>query len=353
MAAAVWSPEDAAFVVAAKGSHAARLDALGAAGRDGALRLDFEAAVFLADRGSLLLFADDVAADDGGNSAAGPPRSPPEEEGPASTAQQRRRRRRSRPCDDTDSGGARAAKRLVSLEEALQAMVHWGVPLQRYFVFCALARLGLVVKRHPAVWWLGGSGGGGGSSGEAAAVIAGGAQQQQQQQQQQEEQAQQHAWWPPRPPWLPESCDAASGAPRTPVASDLGAALRAKHPRLRPLPRVARGAAAAAAAGAGAAGGNESSDNGYSGMCGIAYDVFVPKPGIARRPPSAPAFRVAMQQRPGSGVGDAAFPSLAALLAMAEAGGVGVPVRLAVVEGGEPCFFEAAPGRLMDLLSPG
>ncbi|KAG2494854.1 hypothetical protein HYH03_007094 [Edaphochlamys debaryana] len=114
--------------------------------------LQIEEAVFLVDRGDLLLFIEESApgasgpggrgageaggeADDAGGGAG--------EDGGDGGGEGGARRRR---------GGGR--QRLLSIQEAFDLMMSVGVPLERFLLFSALSRSGYLVQRHPSRWLL-------------------------------------------------------------------------------------------------------------------------------------------------------------------------------------------------------
>ncbi|KAI8467593.1 MAG: hypothetical protein J3K34DRAFT_523581 [Monoraphidium minutum] len=288
MAAAVWEPGMGAFRVAVTNSAARLLDSAGFI-HDGRHYLHFEEAAFLSDRGALLLFADES----GGRAGA-------------------------------------AGKRLLALQEAFHTMACFGVPLERYITYSGLSRLGFIQQ------------------GAGAA----------------------RAWWPRAPGWLlgGGAAVAEGAAPPHAVASDLGAALWRAFPRLRPLPRISSGAGAAAAAG----------DTVWrpAGEGCVAFDVFAPNAAFSRRRPGAPLCAVAMHTAPaaarggGAGTGGASggsagagcggaedgcgcggFPPLASLLALWGATAQ-APLRFAVLEASEPCFYELQSADLIDVIVP-
>ena len=251
------------------------------------------------------------------------------------------------------------------------------MPVERYLVFSALARLGLPARRHPPAP-LDGPGARAGGGAEAPGAAAGGGEGQQQLQQRgrggstppwrraaagaaaapdAEAPAAAAAavagtrpWWPPSPGWLRCSGGGgsgpgggAAGAAEVRALPDLGAALRARHPRLRPLRQL------------GAAGGAAGAEAAAGGSACIVYDVF--RPGTPRRAPGPPAFRVAMQRHradwpdhAAAAAGGGGPPPLRELLALCAASAP-APLRFAVLEGAEPCFFDLRRGALLDLLS--
>jgi len=170
------------------------------------------------------------------------------------------------------------------------------------------------------------------------------------------------SWWPELPGWVPPPAATAVAAvqqqqqqqPAAELCLDLGSALRQQHPRLCPLPRICgsttqlQAATRVAAEGMGASRG---------GVC-IVFDVFTaPKAAFSRKSPGLPAFRVAMSSSSNSsssGESEAesgrSFPSPECLLALA-ADSAPVPLRFAVLEGAEPCFFDVQRGAVLDMLA--
>jgi hypothetical protein len=143
-------------------------------------------------------------------------------------------------------------------------------------------------------------------------------------------------WWPQLPGWVrPE----AAAAQSHPAAPDPGLLLTRARPRLRPLPGIGERCYAPAAAAA-------------DGDACIAFDVFADsklKREFSRRAPGLPAFRIVTARQGGRGYGAEGFPSLQCLLPFAAASSP-VPLRFAVLEGAEPCFFDVQSGAVLNLL---
>jgi hypothetical protein len=139
----------------------------------------------------------------------------------------------------------------------------------------------------------------------------------------------------------------------------LGGALQQRFPWLRPLRRARGGDGSSSAAAAAATRGGDPdpslADAGpaleqpgaAAGVPCIVFDVFSPpaKAAFSRRSPGPPAFRVAMAAAPTAGL-----PSLEQTLALlAESGPV--PLRFAVVEGGEAAYLTLQSGSLLNLIA--
>lgn len=153
------------------------------------------------------------------------------------------------------------------------------------------------------------------------------------------------AWWQCTPDWL----GADAPPPVRAVSPDLGAELRHRYPRLRPLPSIADCIGLGDGAGDGEGGHVAAAAPGAA----ITFQAFSRSSGaFSRRAPGAPAFCVAMRCGAGDAVDGDAFPALDTLLRLTAAAGP-VPLRFAVLHGTEPCFFDIKRGNLLNLLCAG
>ncbi|KXZ43004.1 hypothetical protein GPECTOR_107g148 [Gonium pectorale] len=97
--------------------------------------LHIEEAVFLMDRGDLLLFIEEAEAD-------------AEEEGQGAAGAAAGIGR------GGDGRTPRRRQRLLSVQEAMELMVSVGVPLERFLLYSSLSRSGYLIMRHPSRWLL-------------------------------------------------------------------------------------------------------------------------------------------------------------------------------------------------------
>ncbi|GLI69568.1 hypothetical protein VaNZ11_014204 [Volvox africanus] len=156
LSAALWRPSlCAAELVKQRKQHARDMGFI----RGHRLYLHLEEAVYLLDRGDLLLFAEE-------------PEPPPQQQqldlgmsGAAAVgAGEGRLAAKGMAPTGNDVGfgalgdGPRRhtqRQRLLSVQEAFDLMISMGIPLERYMLYSSLSRSGYLVMRHPSRWLLG------------------------------------------------------------------------------------------------------------------------------------------------------------------------------------------------------
>ncbi|KAG2436905.1 hypothetical protein HXX76_006424 [Chlamydomonas incerta] len=167
LSAALWRPHLGAAELVKQRKHTAR-DIGFIRGRR--IYLQIEEAVFLVDRGDMLLFAEAdrrAAAGQGPTGPTGQGQNGGEGEEEEAQAAGAGPAAGGAAADEDDEGadggggggggrrgGGLQHVRLLSVQEAFDLMVSEGVPLERYLLYSGLSRSGYLVLRHPSRWLL-------------------------------------------------------------------------------------------------------------------------------------------------------------------------------------------------------